>query len=138
VDAVTGEVRTPTVATDEDFGFEAFRIGWTLAAEARWYRDPRAEALLSPFVALEQRWRRDHYQLPGVIGQDGGALREWEYPGMYGALLPVWRPMRARSIYVRELERRRAQHGWGDPRDYYGQNWIWMGMALWSGVATPS
>ena len=33
---------------------------------------------------------------------------------------------------------RRQVAPWGEARDYYGQNWIWFGLALWAGVATPS
>lgn len=123
----------------ENFGFEAFRIGWTLAAEVRWFDEPRARALLEPFRELEPRWRKDG-RVPGVILPSGGGAVDWEYPGMYGALVPAWAvddPFAANCLYRQELRPRRAAHGWGDAADYYGQNWVWMGIALWRGVGSP-
>lgn len=78
--------------------------------------------------------------LPGVVGVDGKALVEWEYPGMYGALLPVWalrRPLAVERIAETRLDPIRGDHGWGERDDYYGQNWIWFGVALWKLEGKP-
>lgn len=140
VDPATGAVVDAAAPADANFGFEAFRVGWTLAAEWRWHGDPRAASLLEGFTRLQDRWRADG-RIPAVIAPDGSARAAWAYPGLYGALLPAWsirRPLRARSLYVHELEPIRDAFGWGEKKDYYGQNWIWFGLALWSGVAVPA
>ena len=123
-----------------DFGFEAFRVGWTLAAEVRWHHEARAKALLPPFAELYDRMSQPG-RLPAVIRADGSAGVDWEYPGMYGALLPAWaltRPGAAEAVWTEVLTPLRTETGWGDPVDYYGQNWIWFGLALWQLKEMPA
>jgi endoglucanase len=139
-DRNTGEVVVPEDPAHDNFGFEAFRVGWTLAAEAKWSREKRARVLLRPFVSLLDRLP-DPAELPGIIGPDGEGKVEWEYPGMYGALLPGWalrRPTAAQRAWDARLAPLRGEHGWGDTDDYYSQNWIWFGLALWRGEGRPS
>lgn len=138
VDAVTGKVSVPATSqkTDANFGFEAFRVAWTLAAEAQWYQEPRASALLADFRRLSGRWASQG-TLPAVIGPHGTAQADYAYQGMYGAMLPAWsvdRPARSTALWRRALSPTRTDTGWGDPKDYYGQNWIWLGFALWRGA----
>ena len=139
LDATTGEMLPPTDAEHDNFGFEAFRVAWTLAAEVKWHHERRARSLLGPFISLLSRPTAP-VRIPGVIGADGSAKVAWAYPGMYGALLPAWairRPAAAKRIWREELAPLRQEHGWGDPDDYYGQNWIWFGLALWQGKERP-
>ena len=140
VDATSGLVTAPTAALskDADFGFEAFRVAWTLAAEVLWYKEPRANSLLADFNRLARRWKgRD--TLPAVIGPHGVAQADYAYQGMYGALLPAWsvdRPARSNALWHRTISPTRTDTGWGSEADYYGQNWIWLGFALWRGSMT--
>jgi endoglucanase len=130
------EGRADTLA----FGFEAFRVGWTLAAEVRWHGDVRARAALEPFGRLADQWTSGR-AIPAVIAPDGSARESWGYLGLYGALLPAWAAVRPRAvdaIYADEV--RAVREGTPNPRDardYYAHNWVWMGLALWGGLATP-
>ncbi len=140
LDATTAKVVPAPEAAHADFGFEAFRVGWTLAAEVKWHRERRARALLGAFVNLLSRPARP-VKVPGVIHPDGSAAVDWEYPGMEGALVPAWairRPAAARRMWEERIVPLRAEHGWGDPNDYYGQNWIWFGLALWQSKERPA
>jgi endoglucanase len=139
LDSATGLMVPPANPAHDSFGFEAFRVAWTLAAEVSWHRERRAKALLGPYISLLSR-PANPVRIPGVIGADGAAQVDWAYPGMLGALLPAWairRPAAAKRMWREELAPLRAQHGWGDPDDYYGQNWIWFGLALWQGKERP-
>lgn len=129
----SGAVVASPEAAHDDFGFEAFRVAWTLAAEVKWHHERRARALLTPYAELLARQPKAA-PVPGVIHPDGSPAVDWEYPGMIGALLPAWsitRPGAARRAWEEKLAPLRADHGWGDADDYYGQNWIWFGLALW-------
>ena len=138
VERVSGRVVPPPPGEEAKavFGFEAFRIGWTLAAESRWHGDPRARRQLDVFGGLADRWRKES-AIPAVIQPDGTARHTWGYLGLYGALLPAWaevRPGDVDALFVAEVR------GTRDPasaRDYYAHNWVWFGMALWSGLARP-
>lgn len=142
VDGKSGKVVAPPKGQEATtvFGFEAFRVGWTLAAEVRWHDDARARSLMAPFAKLADGWAVET-PIPAVIGPEGRPRETWGYLGLYGALLPVWaleRPRRAEAIYLEEI--RGARDAPPDPshtRDYYAHNWVWFGLALWSGLATP-
>lgn len=139
LDTASGQMLEPADPAHDDFGFEAFRVGWTLAAEVKWHHERRARALLGPYINLLSR-PATPVPIPGIIGSDGSAKVSWIYPGMYGALLPAWgirRPAAANRMWRDELVPLRREHGWGDPDDYYGQNWIWFGLALWQGKERP-
>ena len=136
LDATTGKVVPPPdgESPQEEFGFEAFRIPWTLAADARWYDEARAKALLSRMDGLRLRWQRDH-ELPAVINPDGTAGRDYTYLGLYGALLPAWgitAPQDAERLYTEAIAPVAGDGSWGNPDDYYAHNWVWFGLALWS------
>lgn len=136
LDAVTGAVVPPPdgETAQEEYGFEAMRIPWALAADAKWYDEPRAKALIEKMDGLRTRWLADG-RLPAVIEPDGSAAREYEYLGLYGALLPAWgvvHPDDAQKLYSTEIHPLRSDTGWGDQNDYYAHNWVWFGLALWS------
>ncbi|MFZ5475722.1 MAG: glycosyl hydrolase family 8 [Myxococcota bacterium] len=142
LDRKTGRATAPPEGQQGSlaFGFEAFRVGWTLAAEARWYGDVRARAQLAPYGDLADRWAAGT-PVPAIIEPDGKPRETWDYLGLYGALLPAWaeiRPSLVDQLYADEV--RPAREAAQDPavaRDYYAHNWIWLGLALWSGLATP-
>ncbi len=129
----SGAVVPAAEPAHDAFAFEALRVPWTLAAEVRWHHERRARVLLRPYEALLSRTKAPSL-LPGIILPDGRGAVDWEYQGMVGALLPVWalhHPCVTRRLYADRLATTRGDHGWGDPNDYYGQNWIWFGLALW-------
>jgi endoglucanase len=132
IERATGALRPPAEAGHDGFGFEAMRVPWMLAAEVQWHDERRASALLPPYVRLMAR-RGDCTRVAGVLREDGTPDVDWEYPGMYGALFPAWslrRPAAAARFREARLDPLRAAHGWGDRDDYYGQNWLWFGLAL--------
>lgn len=136
IDATTGARVAPPEGQGEKsvFGFEAFRVAWFMAAEVKWYDEPRARKVLEKMDVLRTRWQRDGY-VPAVIRPDGSAGQSYEYLGLYGALLPAWgilSPSDADYLYSNVILPRRSVSGWGDADDYYAHNWVWFGLALWS------
>lgn len=114
------------------FGYEAFRLIWSLAAEARWFREPRARAELRRYAPLWEAWRAR--QVPAFAGETR------PYAGLQGVMLPALAPMGLSGeadLYLMMLQQREQTGSWGSPGDYYAANWVWFGVALWSGVARP-
>lgn len=137
LDPATGtRVPAPSPAHDRH-GFEAMRLPWTFAAEALWHDDPRARALLAPYRAWQARWRQ-FGGLPAVAHPDGTPAEDYGHLALSGALLPAWGvtdPDAASDLYTSDIAPSLGPDGWGDPADYYAQNWTWFGIALWTGVA---
>lgn len=159
LDATTGEPAAPPEGEDQrsDFGFEAMRIPWVLAAELRWHGEPRARAALLKMDLLAERFTRDG-RVPAIFTPHGEPRVDWESRALYGALLPAWAEVHPELLprlvdRIRELpeDPDAPQSAAGEApghvrvrpiapqqgRDYYAQNWIWFGEALWSGVARP-
>jgi len=136
MDAETGKIVPAPEGEPEQlgYGYEAMRIPWTLAAEARWYDEPRAKKLLQGYQSLRERYHRTG-SIPAVIEADGSAGRDHPYLGLYGALLPAWGvtfPADAEVLYNEVIRPVRTASGWGHADDYYAHNWVWFGLALWS------
>ncbi len=134
------EAPPPERADADHYGYEAMRIPWNLAADVIFHDESRARHLLVNFADLGRGWRRSGL-IPARMRVDGEPMEAYEHPALYGALLPAWglvRPEDAPALYANELMPLRSAHGYGGAREYYGQNWVWLGIALWSGQAfTP-
>ncbi|HMV67467.1 MAG TPA: glycosyl hydrolase family 8 [Myxococcota bacterium] len=161
LDPRTGEDVNPPEGEEQrtDFGFEAVRVPWILAAELRWFDEPRARRLLTRMDLLAERFTRDG-RVPAILTATGEPRVTWESRALYGSLPPGWADLHP-DLVPKLLDRldelpedpalpqdvepaRRSplaprarpiapQQG----RDYYAKNWIWFGEALWSGVARP-
>lgn len=141
LDATTGRPVPPPPGDEAlgRYGMEAFRLVWTLAAEVQWHGEPRARALLERLDVLRRRWS-EHGTIPAILEPGGQAVGDWSYLGAYGAYVPAWDlfdASDARRLYRREIRSKRDATGWGRPEDYYAQNWVWFGLALWTGFAKP-
>ncbi len=121
------------------FGYEAFRLSWNLAADVLWYDEQRARRLLVNLAALGTHWLQEGW-IPAEMTCEAAPLVDYEYLGLYGALLPAWslcRPEDLRLLYEKEIATSWRSGSWGNPSDYYSQNWVWFGLALWEGLALP-
>ncbi len=142
LDPATGGALPPPAGQEGTVvtGYEAFRVAWTLAAEVRWHGESRARPHLEAWGRLADSWGQGR-PVPAVLEPDGRPREAWGYLGLYGALLPAWdlvRPRVTRDIYDEEV--RAVRDATPDPRaarDYYAHNWVWMGLALWNGLAAP-
>lgn len=122
-----------------NFGFEAIRLPWALAADARWFAEGRARTILSRLDPLHGMWT-DSGAIRARLTPAGEPLVPWSWLGTYGALLPVWQvthPADVDALYTKEIVPKQTRTGWGEPDDYFAHNWIWFGLALWSDLARP-
>jgi len=138
IDRESGQIVAPGPRLDTNFGYDAFRTYWRLALDARWFGEPRALAYLERSYLLPQRWERDG-RIAAVYRHDGTALREQEDPTLYGGLignLALTDPAAAQRLYAQEivplLVRQDGRVYWSDPSNYYLQNWLWFGLALYA------
>jgi endoglucanase len=119
-----------------DYGYDAFRVMWRIALDARWYGEPRATAYLKSHDFLLQEWRRQG-RLAAEYAHHGAVLNSADDPTVYGGAVgsfAVADPAAAQEVRVR-LEGTAAKDGdsgilLGRATNYYCQNWVWFGLAL--------
>jgi len=133
---------TTTQAAD-DYGYDAFRVMWRVALDWVWNGEPRARDYLRGAGFLRAAWQRDG-RLAAVYHHDGGAAAGYEDVAAYGADVANFvatDAVAARQVAAGKLLAAYATSGgaahFGDPDDYYQQNWAWFGLALAAGRIPP-
>ncbi len=135
LDPHTGRLTISTDLLDRssDFGYDAFRVLWNLAADYVEHGDPRSLEALESMDWLRRYWVL-RKEIPATITADGIPLVSHEYIGMYGAWLPALAlvdPVEAQRVYKAKLLTQYHNGLWGNPNDYYAQNWTWFGIHLY-------
>jgi endo-1,4-beta-D-glucanase Y len=130
---------------DTRFGWEAVRLPWRLALDRLWFGETRAAHLLGqkflPFFKKE--WQANG-RLVALYNYDGTPGADYENPVLYAGVLAGalaagdqdFARQMARKImsFYRESEGRAY---FVAPDDYYGNNWAWLGLALYAGWTKP-
>ena len=141
VDRSTGQVVSfPQIQGANQYGYDAFRVMWRVAVDALWNHEPRAHAYLSRHDFLRTRWTAAHVLDP-VYGHDGAVVAGYDDPTIYGGDIGnflVTDPGGAVQIKQRLLSSFHPESPahFGDPTNYFEQNWVWFGLAL-AGGALP-
>jgi endoglucanase len=140
--AIAGDGRAgpaPQMSKPDTYGYDAFRTMWRVAVDVLWNRAPEGRAYLANATPLLRDWTA-HHSLAPEYAHDGSSLGGTADPtvegGDVGALL-VTDPAAAQSlvhdVLLASYSRDGAPH-FGDPRNYYEQNWVWFGIALAQGA----
>jgi endoglucanase len=142
LDPATGEPVPAGLLGDraQEFSYDASRLLWRLALDWLWFEDDRAREALAG-VGLPARTLQRDGVLRAAYRLDGTPAADYEATSMYAATLPGVLVGGDRDtalrVYADKLLRQyrsdaRATY-WGDPQDYYGQNWAWFATALVDG-----
>jgi endo-1,4-beta-D-glucanase Y len=129
----------PRMPSPDLYGYDAFRTMWRVAVDVRWNGSAEGRAYLGGATPLLRDWAAQH-RLATQYTHDGRALGGPTDPtvegGDVGALL-VDDPAAAQSLVETALLPTFSTAGgahFGDPHNYYEQNWVWFGIALVSGA----
>lgn len=120
------------------YGYDAFRVMFRVALDALWFQSSAARAYLASQQFLVQQWRQ-RGSLAAVYGHDGSAAASYEDPTVYGGEIAAFLndPQSAADILHKKLLASFIRSGekayWGQPDNYYEQNWVWFGVALVTG-----
>lgn len=138
-----GSVRLYEKATDNrsDYGYEAIRVYWRFALDAEYLRgngkdDERPRAILEASNFLPRFWKI-RGDLPGAVSWDGIQRRDKiESAAVYGASLPAIY-LQDNDVALQIIDREivpnlKPGSRWNTVNDYYSQNWLWMGLALYA------
>ena len=130
-------VSFPSIANADDYGYDAFRVMWRVALDALWNHEPRARQYLEKSTFLRLQWQNAS-RLAAVYSHSGGVVGSYEDPTIYGGdigNLLVTDPAGAAQIQRLLLATFHSSPAYfGDPQNYFEQNWVWFGLALSAGV----
>lgn len=122
-----------------DYSYDAWRILWRVALDEAWFNDPRAVKFIKTVKFPLEFWKKNKH-LSEAITKDGRVRSDTETIAMLGAHLPAFALVDksvAKQIFNDRLmtsyNRLGARGVWGNPKDYYSQNWAWFGIALYLG-----
>lgn len=126
---------------ESDFSYDAIRTFWRVAMDYVLYEDKNALEYLKKSTKYLKRYWQLNESLPTTMTADGLIKKAEESYSIYGAVLPaiaIIEPKVAQEIYHKKLAADYIKGFWGNPRDYYAQNLIWFGIALWTNVDSKS
>ena len=120
-----------------DYGYDAFRVMWRVALDARWNLEPRAARYLSSHsMVLLDSWRQQG-KLASEYTHDGAVRNPNEDPTVYGGAIASFLVVdrNAANQMTSRLEataKSSSQDGtyFGTSTNYYEQNWVWFGLAF--------
>lgn len=122
---------------ESDYSYDAIRTQWRISLDYLLFNEKRALKYIQKSTNYLIKYWEINKVLPANITADG-VIRELNGSyAIYGANLPaiaLVNPQAAREIYHKKLASEYVKGFWGDPKDYYAQNIIWFGVALWSNV----
>jgi endoglucanase len=122
------------------FSFDASRVPWQLTLDWLWFKDDRAKQTLQA-INLPEREVASNGRLVAAYHVDGTPSADYEatsmYAGSLGGLLFADDQSLVHKIFAAKiLKSFKDKNGvlyWGDPDDYYSQNWGWFATALMDG-----
>ena len=133
-----GEVVLPdTRDKKNDTSYDAFRTYWRLAFDYMWFGEKRAYKYIKGGSALlEAHWIKKG-KFADSYAKDGSPRSDNEAMSIYGMLLPslaIADRSIADDIYNRKIIPSYRNGFWGNQEEYYTQNWVWFGVALFKEI----
>jgi endoglucanase len=131
-------VSFPQIQAADSYGYDAFRVMWRVAVDAVWNKEPRARTYLMRNDFLRTRWSSAQ-RLDPIYGHDGTVVANYDditvYGGDIGAFIVTDQPAAAQILQrlLASFVPQSPAH-FGDPKNYFEQNWVWFGLALAGGA----
>jgi endo-1,4-beta-D-glucanase Y len=128
----------PQISGADDYGYDAFRVMWRVALDALWNNEQRARDYLQRNDFLRRRWSAAQ-RLDPVYSHSGGVVSGYDDPTVYGGDIGsflIADPAAAAAMRQRLLATFDAgpPAHFGQPANYFEQNWVWFGLALAGGA----
>jgi endo-1,4-beta-D-glucanase Y len=135
----------PAPGRSPAFGWDAIRLPWRVGLTGIWFQDPRSKDFLGrTFLPFCRSRLLAHGRLYAIYDYAGQPLEPYDspvlYAGLVAAALAVGDQPLARQAAEKILGfyRETADGGYFNrPDDYYGNNWAWLGLATYRGLAVP-
>jgi endoglucanase len=123
-----------------EFSYDGLRAPWRLTLDWLWYHEPRSLLAVERFRGLGRIITRDG-KVAAAYTMDGTPQVEYESIAMYAGVVPALLfggYAEAWQVYDQGIQASFVDEGhrayWGDPDNYYDQNWAWFTTALLDGT----
>ena len=124
-----------------EYSFDASRTPWRLNLDWRWYGEKRAQAALARMTVLHNDFLK-HERIVYAYKQDGTPLTNDEALSMTAGAIPAFYGLgdgpTAERLFEQKLLTSYSMDAsgatfWGDPNNYYDQNWAFFSTTLVDG-----
>lgn len=121
-----------------DYSFDALRMPWRIALDYQWNKDQRALAYLKKINLFTDEWKKNG-KIYTAYTHEGKNTDKSESLAQYGTQLAYFTIIDkkiADKIYDAKINsvysHNKNEFYWGDKNNYYNQNWVWFGTALYT------
>jgi endo-1,4-beta-D-glucanase Y len=135
----TGQVTAPqNTNLTTNTSFDALRVPWRIALDWQWFKEPRAEELLSKMSFLTNEWENKSL-LYTNYAHSGEPVLESQSAAFYGGTIGYFMvvdPENAKMIHDNKLQVlfNPDTNNWKVQLGYYDDNWAWFGLALYNNM----
>jgi endo-1,4-beta-D-glucanase Y len=124
------------IPTDADtYGYDAFRTYYRVALDKTWYNNQEASEFLNNArnKYFQPYWDKN-YNFPTTTTTQGEVIQDYTDISTHTGALSVFLgdPTAIDTeVYLNTIKKTESQTYWGDPNNYYDQNWGWFATALY-------
>lgn len=144
----SGTFRQPPASNglSASYGYQAFRLYWRLGLDEQWNgkQDERSRAFVEWSSQGSNPLKNPDLARAAIYDKNGTSLAPEDSSTYAGtlALLTVAQPDVASSFYQKILATYHeldsgTYYYWDEPQNYYQQNWLWFGVALYNRSLLP-
>lgn len=119
-----------------NYSYDALRIPWRIGLDYMWNKEERAKEYLEKITLFREEWKAKN-KINSSYAHSGKAIGNTESLSQYAGQLAYFTILDrgiARELYDRKLlsnlRTKDMKHYWGDPDNYYDQNWVWFSTAF--------
>ena len=120
-----------------NYSYDALRIPWRIGLDYVWNKEERAKEYLEKITLFRKEWEENN-KINSSYAHSGKAIDDTEALSQYAGQLAYFTILDkdiAEDLYdnkiLPNLKKNDKKHYWGDPNNYYDQNWVWFSTALY-------
>jgi len=120
-----------------NYSYDALRIPWRISIDYIWNNEIRAKDYLEKITLFDSEWT-DNKKIYSTYSHSGSVGASIEAISQYAGQLARFKIVNgkiAKEIYDQKIKSSLTSAGdekyWGDPDNYYDQNWAWFGTSLY-------
>jgi endoglucanase len=118
------------------YGFDAFRVFWRVGLDAKWFSNKNAYDYLKNSQEFYKEEFTEKKEFKSIYSLSGKPEVNYSNISVNTGPLSIFSVVNrkiADDIYRTLIKPKYSSKGyWGDGKNYYDQNWVWFGTALYS------